>query len=658
MLVWIKQNRTAVMVGAAILLVAAVLRLNRLDLIDYRFDQAYPLQYALDIVSGRTLWGAQPHGSVGAHPPAYLYVIALAYVFTKKFIAIIAYRVLLDVLGVGLCWLIGARYFNMRAGLMAAALYAIGPWAIQFARITWPVPQPVFSALLLIGLLEMTARRNSWGWAIAGWGIALVAGVHMGGEYILPVVLIGLWMGRRSFKLAPALVGLLPIVAVAALFLSHEAAHNFEDIRGYLAALSEPATFSTKVIYNVLKLSGGFEIGDLSGKSFELWYDGVVSRSWFLLDDFQRAWFALSFVGIFAASIWFVARRKSGFWQNALLICLWVFIPVILQLRTTRPVAIQYMPVVLPAPFLLMALLADQLLRLSVSRAVRIPITLIVSCAFAVVMGWQVFTTLRFTDFVNTHVTTGVPVRAALETHDMAQETISQKQASDVTLVIHDFPTPWNEQATIMRTVNADVPYRFLNSDGDGFTYRAQGGTQFIFTPGAQPMLERVLAQARLTSSQIMSIETAPGSGVWYAYLRLNQPLGLDGFSSAPHAVFDSGVSLDQVRMTYPAPEQLHVEVILNVDKTPPENVDYHWYIHAFEGDAKIGQTDIAGVHPSSWRAGDKIFLAFDLAAPPVAQPSARFIRLGSYTFPDVKPVMATLPSQAPAGNIVLPLPK
>ena len=63
---------------AAIVLLAAVLRLHALDFADVRFDEASALQQALSIAQGRLQLLANFSGSVLNHPPAYLYIHGVA----------------------------------------------------------------------------------------------------------------------------------------------------------------------------------------------------------------------------------------------------------------------------------------------------------------------------------------------------------------------------------------------------------------------------------------------------------------------------------------------------------------------------------------------------------------------------------------------------
>jgi 4-amino-4-deoxy-L-arabinose transferase-like glycosyltransferase len=649
-----------------ILALAAFLRLNRLDLIDFRFDQAYALQYAQDIVRGY-LWGVQPHGSVAGHPALYLYLIALPYLFTRSFVAIAAFHALLDVLAVLLVWWIGARYFNRRVAFIAGLLMAVAPWAIQFSRNLWPVPIPLFSAVLMIGLIEVAQRKNPWGWALSGLGVALVAGTHLSGVYVLPCVAVALFIGRKSFKPVPALLGALPILLVAGGFLLHDAAHNFENLRAYTSAVGGGAQWSSAVFEHLAWLSGGTGIASLTGNSFGAWQAQTPAWSaW--LDALQVAWLALSIVITIAVVMRDAMNERRGgpatAWRAALVVLMWLGSIVLLQVRSSRPVMLQYLPVMLPAPFLLMALGADEgvklLQRIGVrSRAAAVAGFALAGVALALITLSHINTTLQFTTFVDNHDTRGghsLPVRSALAARQWALDSLAKTNGNgDVILVIKDFPTPWNEQAAILRGVMADMPHRFLNSEGDGLVFRPDV-TRYIFAPGAENMLATLQSLAKPGTLITQSIETQPNSGLRYVFAELQGPIETAGYVDAPQATWDSGVTLTAHRIDK-HDDQLTVNMLLRVLQTPADGADYHWFNHVMRGDERIAQADGAGVHPSSWRAGDRVWQSFNVQLPSPVPAGPLQVRLGSYTWPEVKDVMVSAQNAAPSDAVTVLVP-
>ena len=139
-----------------VLAVAVGTRLGRLDLIEFKADEAQVAGLALDAAHG--LWPAASIATSNGvdNPPLPLYLFALPALFTRDPAWLAAASGLLDVLAVLLVFVIGRRYFSGRAGLAGAAFYAAAAYPALFARkLAGPYLQPFFAALLLWCLLAI-----------------------------------------------------------------------------------------------------------------------------------------------------------------------------------------------------------------------------------------------------------------------------------------------------------------------------------------------------------------------------------------------------------------------------------------------------------------------------------------------------------------------
>lgn len=656
------------------ILLACALRYYRLDLIDFRFDQAYALQYALDITQGR-LWAVQPHGSTAVHPPVYLYVMALPYFITRDFIAIISFRVFLDVLSVGLCWVIGTRYFNWRVGSIAAFLYACAPWAVQFARNTWPVPQPLFTAITLIGLMEILVRRNPWGWTISGIGLALCAGTHLAGIYIIPAVFISLWLGRKTFRPLPAIIGAIPVVGIAAVYVAYDATKGFANLASIFSSFGKPSTFSLDSLKYSLWLSGGAHLGDLTGQAHAVW-DTVMPAYLSPIDIVQQA---LVCFGMFAVLIYImkvvIARDKhvpskvessdhNMAWAGLVLL-LWWWIPVALQLRHSQPVMLQYLPGSLPVPFLLSAIGINSILAWVTSRAnaarLRAAANSIADVAVVALLvtiaAWQIAGTLNLTTIVERYDTSqgyGLPVKSSLAAAQHAKSARAEGLTTDVVVVVKDYATPWHEQALILKVLLADVPHRFINSDVSALVFGAKQ-TSYVIVPGSEFVLDDLAEYTNQSDIQISltPIRTDFATGTIYA--RINSSPDLTRFTPAPQARWESGIELIAYQTTSIS-NTFQASFAMQVLDTPPEGVNYHWFNHLFVDENKIAQQDGSGLHPNAWRAGDIVIQQFDIAVDAPEVQDSLTLRIGSYTYPQPQSVMVSINGQAPTNGVDLPV--
>jgi 4-amino-4-deoxy-L-arabinose transferase-like glycosyltransferase len=627
-----RDRRIELLLFVAVIGLAAFLRLYRLDLLDLRFDEASAPQLALSIARGNWLPVAPFSGSVANHPPVYLYLLALPYLITRDFMAIATYRALLDVLAVALTWWVCRRFFNLRVALIASLLFAVAPWAVQFARDTGIVVPPLFTTLLLFGLLEALQRRNPWGWAVAGWGLALSLGSHLTAVYLVPVVLIALVIGRASLRPVPVLVGIAPLLLVGGVYLAHDAGQGFANVRALLGSSGE-AAWSLDALNQALWSTGGAHLSDLTSGAFPIWQAQVL-QALNLIDTVQMAWLVVS-----AAILLVLLLRRSALYSPAaiVLLLLWLSVPVVLQLRHSRSMQMHYFLPLYPVPFIVMALGVDSVLVSSrtahSSPTPRAVVPAVVATLVAIIVGWQVFTTQRFAAFIQQYDTSaggyGPPVRSALDVAQVAREAIQSGEVDDVIIVALGGDPNVNEPATIFDVLLAEVPHRFANADA-GLILR-EDAAQYIFTPGTERALAALMQDA--TGIITHEVRLREGSDKRYVYARAEQA-SLAPLIERP-AQWANGVGLLGYRMT--VSDAFGLETLVRVFREVEPGANYHWYSQGYAGDQKVTEKDSGGIHPANWRAGDILLHWFDLS-PPTASPDR--IRIGTYLYPQVQPIM------------------
>ena len=635
------QRLLSPLICAAILLLAAALRLYRLDLIDLRYDEALAPLQALNITRGEWLGLAPFSGSVINHPPLFLYFLAVPYLFTRNLCFVAAYRVLLDVLAVLGCWLLCRRYFNLRVAHLAALLFAVAPWAVQSARKLSIEALPLCSLIFIWGLLKVAHERDSRGWAIAGLGLALSVGVHLSSAPLAVLVLVIAWIHRDTLRLRPVLLGLLPLAVLATLYGWHDAGTGFENINAVLKHSNAPRLLTVDGLRTALWMSGGAHLSDLTGNAYSIW-QAQPAALFGGIDTVQMGLVVLAAVAPLST------LRQYGRRSPVLILLLWWWVPVLSQSYVNQPVQLHYFTVSYPAPFILIALLIDPLLQ-------RHTAWRWISVSAIVLLGvWQGFSTFRFAAFVDQHFTAGgygAPLRNVWSARTRASA--PGQPNHEVIAVIQGFPTPWNEQAVVLRVVLADLPYRFLNDEGDGFVMRPDQ-THYVFAPGSEAALQQ-LTTLYASDPSAMVIEPFPTKpdGTGYTHVWLKQPFNTSAFVQQPNPVWANRVELAQHRISLQA-GQAQVELILRILDTPPPGSDYHWTVRLLHDDQPIAQQDFAGVHPESWRAEDLLYLKFTLPLPAAGSLTPTALRIGSYTYPAIKPVMVSVPGQPASDGVTL----
>jgi 4-amino-4-deoxy-L-arabinose transferase-like glycosyltransferase len=640
----------------AVLALAAVLRLQSLDLIDLRYDEASAPQFALSIVQGQWLSFAPFSGSVANHPPVYLYVLALPYLFTRNLLAVAAYRVLLDVAAIALLWWLGVRFYNRRVALISTLLFAVAPWAIQFARKLWLAPLALFSVILLFGLLEVLKRRNAWGWAVVGWGIALCVGTHLSAIYLVPVVVVAIILGWRTLRPLPVLVGLVPVIGLGVVYLAADSAQGFANVHALLGALREAGEFTLDAFRYALWTSGGAHLSDLTDGAYAYWQ--AQAPGWLnWIDLAQMALLVLALLTITLRGLVHLVRRE---WQAMALdaiIVLWWCIPVVMQLRHSKPLQVHYLTPLYPVPFLLMALFVDRLLSWSTRRRRVQPLLGgLAAVSLGMIVLWQVLTTFRFSDFVSRYDTSvggyGLPVRSALEITQAAQNCLAVAKCEPTRggiIVVTPGGDPLvNEQATIFNVVLAGIPHRFANADA-GIILRPDAAT-YIFTPGSERARNTLSEQIAAGTMYTQSIPLRNGSQSSYEFVYVYRPTFTQTLP-VPAAQWANGVQLAGYQAE--REDSLKLLVWLSVKQPAVAGADYHWYNHVLSGTEKVAQMDGGGIQASNWREGDLLLHWFDIPLPqPV--PQQLKLRIGSYTYPAIQSVPVAMPDGSTSDGVEL----
>ena len=637
----LRVRRSEWIAFALVVALAAALRLHRLDLIDVRFDEASAPQLAMGIARGDWLPVAPFSGSVANHPPTYLYLLALPYLFTRDFMTIAAYRALLDVAAIAACWWLCRRFFEAahfahaipRIAFIACLLFAVAPWAIQFARRTWLAPVPLFQVVLLFGLLEAVVRRNPWGWAVAGWGLALSAGAHLAAIYLIPVVLVALIVGRATLRLPPCLVGLLPLLILVGSYLAFDAGQSFRNVRALLGAAGSTANWSADAVRFALWASGSAHLSDLTGGAYPAWRaQAWEAFGW--IDALPMALLASS------AGLLVIRLARQPLWRAApgiVVLLAWLALPVALQLRPSRPLQMHYFVTLYPAPFIVMALGLDVVATALRTSATRSTAAWASACLVALVVGWQVLTTFRFTEFIQRHDTSrggyGPPVRSALDAASLARDAIRAGLARDVIVVTVGGDPRINGPATVMDVLLADLPHRFADA-GAGLILR-EDAAQYIITPDAQAALDLLLRHAD-AGAVVRRVPLQVGRQEAYTYVRVNFARLL-AVRPWP-AQWENGVGLLGYRAGQGNP--LLMDYYLRVFREAEPGMDYHWFNHLYHGDQRFAALDGGGIHPANWRSGDVLLHRFAISLPDDAPARPYRLRMGAYRYPQVQNIM------------------
>jgi len=580
----------------------------------------------------------------------------------------VALVALIHTAAVGMTYLLGARFFGRRVGLIAMALFAVNPWAIYYARKMWTQNWPLATTLFFYCLLLLVVERRPR--ALAGAGLALIplAGTHLGGLAFIAVLAFVLLLFPSRVQRRPLLTGALVFLLFALPYLYHDATHDWSSLRGLLNPGDGPAQIDLGAARFAAWLSSGYHYEDLSGARHLQFLDGLPGLHW--LDVLEMALLGLGLVYLIAR----VARHAQGgrerWKQHAgrdVVLLSWLLTPVLLQTRHTQPVYPHYFILLYPVQHLIIALLlSDGLVWLHrrLDRRWERWCTAGLLILILAIGGWQVYLGQTFTRFVARHDTPDGygPVLGPLwRTTSAAHNAASVDGAEILVIAQGDNPTWDNLPSAFDVLLPRHVSHRFV-SDPKALVYPMRP-TVYIIAPEAAQALAALQTQPEAVLWKDIN---APGDKHFWVFRRSNEsrddvlagmtrldpPLRLaNGVELLAYGLGDDSMAGGTVHLC--------LAWWLYDDSRLPAETDYHAFAHLVDGDGRRwGQHDLLSFPSASWRAGDVVLTRFQIETDAETPPGDYWINLGMYSYPDViaAPVLDVAGNPASDFTVVGPI--
>jgi len=354
-----------------ILAVAGLLRLARLDLMAFEMDEGVACVFAVRF----THYGLPPLAGIKTslqfhNSPLFLYVISPALLVTTdpRFAAMLF--ALLGTVAVYVVYRTGREFFSPAVGLLAAAMMALSPAAVEYSRRLWghsliQVLCPIAFYLLLRWVVAGRAKAVFWLALI----IAAAQQFHFSGALLWCQVVLAYLLFRPRTDWAGFVAGLaLGLLGYIPFFIL-QADTGFLDLRIIGEAIwrgaGQPRTFSIKPLANWF-----FAATDLGHNNF-LQNDFGLFLAGLPFYRLTRAVAGLAWVaGLTACAVWalrggtgilpvkehrqdaYATRRRA---VEPLLLLTWSVVPLVVFLLLRVPVVAPYFLVVYPVPFLAIA---------------------------------------------------------------------------------------------------------------------------------------------------------------------------------------------------------------------------------------------------------------------------------------------------------------
>jgi hypothetical protein len=355
-------------VAAAVILVCgAVLRLSRIDQVQFLLDSAGYYMISQNAVMHGALPAAGVSSSVATLTQPAAIFFYLPFVLLGDPVFGMYATVLTNLGALALAYLVAYRYFGAVPALVATLLFAVGTNPVVYSRGIWQCnPLPLFVVWLVALVFAGVERgRTGWiAWALPVWGFAVQ--LHPTTAPLLALLAVGWVLAPRTVRARDVLVGGLALLAVSLPAILWECASGYGTIRGLYAYSQRPATVDLDVLRQLIRLLGvpfakpkgaivpaAAAIGailPLAGMTYLLFRVGRETAQ------------GLRLAGASGLLDWARDPARSV-WRKELLLVLWPLGVILPQIRHHSPIQTLYLIAVLPAPYIAAGILFGALLR-------------------------------------------------------------------------------------------------------------------------------------------------------------------------------------------------------------------------------------------------------------------------------------------------------
>jgi hypothetical protein len=638
---------------AAILALAAGLRLGRLGLVEFKFDEATTARSALAIARREQLPTVGMVSSRGPRNPALMsYVLAPALAIAPDPRVAAGWLAFLGTVAVGVTYWLGNEYLGWPVGAFAAAMFAASPWAVFLSRKIWAQNLPLLSLGFVAALLAVVARKRPW--ALAG-ALAAAAGLlslHLGGMAFFFIGAAALVLFPRQVRPAPLVVGIALVLLILSPYLVHDALHGWQNLRAFGRIGAGGAVTDLQALSVAGRITGGLGLESLAGERHAEFSAGLPRLQWLDLAEIglTAAGLVWSLASVIGARL--SGRALTGSERARIVLGCWFIVPVILLSPRQADVQPHALSLLYPVQHLFAALfIVDTIKAVRTRLGVRwasVAAAAAVGLAMATV-GWQGYTQQRMLDFVDAHDTPGgfgAPAKYAIAAARRAGD-LRQQGDGPIAALLPGGDVRYDGQAAAFSVL---LPADSRLVDGTRALVLPDIPTVFLVAPGAEPGAALL---AGLADQAAQPARFRTGSPEEYRFFRwepLNgeRPLADVGVEGAR---WESGVTLTGYAWDGDAKPggAIAWRLVFAPDGPPAQGSDLHWFNHLVDSEGRRwGQADGVGYPAGEWRAGDWVATWFDLSISVDAPAPPYYVRVGLYTYPEV----ANLSLLDEAGNL------
>lgn len=632
------SRRVEVILLLLILLVASVLRLGWPGLTEFKGDEARLMLLALDMVEGKQFPMRGIGSSVGLpNTPVSVWLYAIPLLFWKHIYAATLFTGLLNTLAVLGCWWLVRRYWGAEAGLAAALLFAVSPWALFHSRKIWAQNLlPFFTVGWGIsGMLTFVEGKPRW-LVVHLLCLAIAAQVHFAGVALAPAtaLYLVLFRGRVRWQWFGLGVLLAGITALPFLIYLMQQGISVERFLAPIGNNNRSREWDIQVWQYAWWL--------ITGQDFYTLVGGLALNSYrALVPQMGAVAIVLALLCGGGVTQWLWQARHTSqpsspqnAKTSAVFALLWFVSPLALFSFPFLPVVHHYLLPFYPLPFAAMGLALAWLAR-RIGRGVWLFLLFVVAGQL-----WNWGGVYQIMANQATPGGLGTPVLYYVAAADSARAWWKQHPDGEIIIGGWGESVEQDEFAAIFAVLLRDMPHRFVNTQAHALFPAKPALT--LLTPAAAPPIRNLYQNI---TTLYHSVALRPDEGNITLWQHDNPPVPVVTLHPAP--LFANWVQLLGYSPLTFRDEQTTTWAIHWQTGSHSDPSDYHFFNHLYDATGtRVAQQDGALFAPKQWRAGDQVVSLFTFViAPEWIHPL--MISVGIYTYPDI----TNIPLLDVAGN-------
>ncbi len=304
-----------------VVILAAAMRLYRLDAVEFYHDEAMVGMLAQEMADGQTFPLQGIVSSVGIpNPPQTVYTVLPPFWFSNDPVFVTSWVILLNLVGVALLYILTLRQFGFPAAMLTTLIYAVNPWAIMYSRKLWA--QDYVTPFLLLSLLfAQLGFRDGKRWAqvltvpVMLWGMQ----IHFAAWALVPLFGWVILAGRKNWHWRSLILSAVISLMVLTPFML-----------GIIQTLGQDPTR----IGDSLRASTGRDLDGglspwvhwfrlLTGDDIKTWL--LPANDFTTTKTFSATLMLLSLIPVSLTALWMLFRRHGwGVWGAFVL---WLILP-------------------------------------------------------------------------------------------------------------------------------------------------------------------------------------------------------------------------------------------------------------------------------------------------------------------------------------------